>query len=179
MNEEPTTFGLSRDKIIRILQIQAEKDQQEQEPASEEDKADLLEVELGRPLPCARHSGLGPSEGPTADCLARAETSPVTIGEALWSPLTPTSVLKWLKAFGRTFFSEGESERTREVGLAIYYGAIASAIVSHDVRITRLSYTELHRSFAILAEKSWVPLRLRRVFSDACACCAARGAHQG
>jgi len=178
MNEEPTTFGLSRDKIVRILQIQAEKEQQEQEPASEEDKADLLEVELARPLPRAHRSSLGPSECPTTDCLARAETPPAVIGEALWSPRTPTSVLKWLKAFGRTFFSEGESETTREVGLAIYYGAIANAIVSHDVRITRLSYTELHRSFAVLADKSWVPLKLRSVFKGACARCAARGAHQ-
>jgi len=174
MNREETTYGLSREKVVRMLHIGSEKEDGQHEPFVQEDVADLLRDQLAQPF----LSGLtlnsrapGLSEAPCHPAsLMRLET----VGELLWNRGTPTSLLKRLRKLGKRLFSTGKSTSQRDVGLTIYYGAIANALVSHDVRITRLPYPELHRSLGALVDKEWMPQRLQRLFQEAREYCMAK-----
>jgi len=167
MNREPTTYGLSREKVVRILHIGSEKEEEQHEPFVQEDIADLLRDQLAQPFLSdwtldSQAPGLS-----KAPCHPAALMQLKTVGELLWNPGTPASLLKRLRKLGKRLFSAEKSTSQHDVGLAIYYGAIANALVSHDVRITRLSYPELHQSFRDLAEKEWIPSQLQGLFWQA------------
>jgi len=62
-----------------------------------------------------------------------------------------------------------EEEDFKEVGDAdaIYFGAIASALLFHDTKITSYSYPSLAESFKTMTEKRWMAPELARHFSKA------------
>ncbi len=175
MNKEPTTYGLSREKVVRILQIGSEIEEQEHEPFEKEDTAEILRDRLAQPFLSDYTLSFCASGLSKFPCHPAALMRLETVGDLLWNPRTTTSVFKRLKEFGRSLFSEGKSASQRDVGLTIYYGAIANALVSHDVRITRLPYPELHRSFVALADKEWMSPQLQALFRHANEHCKAKG----
>jgi hypothetical protein len=171
MDREQTTFGLSRAKIARLMRIGVEKDQAEHVCPVPEDTGELLHDQLAQPLALDRDSNRGV---PTSSKMPRQLTVPEptsTIGNVLRNRTTTVSVLERLKELGRRLFSEGRTAPQRDVGLTIYYGAIASAMVFHNVRITRLSYQELQQPFAALADKTWMPPKFQAIFREACRVC--------
>ena len=50
---------------------------------------------------------------------------------------------------------------------AIYYAAIASALVFHHEKITRHTYQTLKTSFGKLMERPWMPAELVKLFAQA------------
>jgi hypothetical protein len=177
MNKEPTTYGLSREKIVRILQIGSEKGEPEHESFIQESTAELLRDQLAQSFLSDYTVNFYDSEFSKIPCHPTALVPLETIGDLLCNRKTTTSVLKRLKNFGRSLFSKGKSESKRDIGLAIYYGAIANALIFHDVRITRLSYPDLHRSFIALADKQWMSPQLQSLFQRAHEYCKAKGSH--
>ncbi len=175
MNKEQTTYGLNREKVVRILQIGSEKEELEHEPFIHEDTAELLRDQLAQPFLSDCTMNFCASRLSKIPCHPAALMPLETIGDLLWNRETTTSVLKRLKKFGKSLFSKGKIASQRDIGLAIYYGAIANALVFHDVRITRLSYLDLYRSFIALAEKEWMSPQLQSLFRRAHEYCKAKG----
>lgn len=175
MNKEPTTYGLNREKVVRILQIGSEKEELGHEPFIQEDTAELLRDQLAQPFLSDYTINFCASGLSKIPCHPAALIPLETIGDLLWNHKTTTSVLKRLKKFGRSLFSKGKIASQRDVGLAIYYSAIANALIFHDVRITRLSYLDLHRSFIDLADKEWMSPQLQSLFRRAHEYCKAKG----
>ena len=170
-DREQTTFGLSRAKIARLMQIGTEKGQADQGPPVPEDTAELLYEQMIQPLVPDSGSGADASVSPVpADRLATPKAT-VAIGAALRDRTTAVSALQRLKEMGRRRFSDGKTEPQREVGLTIYYGAIANALMFHNLRITRLSYSELQRSFGELGNRPWMPPDLQALFLEAVRTC--------
>jgi hypothetical protein len=169
-DREKTTFGLSRAKIARIMQIGVEKGPLEHEPPAAEDAAELLYDQMIQPLVSDSDSD---SESGAAEPGGRLVTpkAPLAVGAALRDRHTAASTLKRLKDLGRKLFQEGKTEPQREVGLTIYYGAIASALVFHNLRITRLSYSELRQSLENLTDRPWMPADLQSLFREAVRTC--------
>jgi hypothetical protein len=174
MKEEPTSFGLSPEKVARILRIGS--DSQEAEPASdwEQNTAELLRDHLAQSFPSARPFGLPVSWLSVLPCLPAALLPRETIGDLLREPKTPTSLLKKLKRHGKDLFSNTENRPEHDVGLTIYYAAIANALVFHDVLITRFGYPRLERSFATLVDREWMFPELRALFAQARNHCLAK-----
>lgn len=177
MNEERTSFGLSPKKVARILRIGS--DCRETEPASdwERNTAELLRDNLAESFPSARPFGLPVPWLSVLPCLPVVLLPRETIGDLLQEPKTPTSLLKRLKQHGKDLFSNAEREPERDVGLTIYYAAIANALVFHGVLITRFDYAGLRRSFATLADKEWMFPELRVLFGKARSCCVAQNSN--
>ncbi|UCF14199.1 MAG: hypothetical protein JSW59_12365 [Phycisphaerales bacterium] len=176
MNKEETTYGLSREKLVRILRIGSMKVDRQHVSSVQQDTADLLRQQLAQPFPSGStldSQAPGLSEVP---CHPAALMRLETVGELLWNRGTPTSLLKRLRKLGKRLFSEGKTTSQRDAGLTIYYGAIANALISHDVRITRLPYLELRRSFGQLVDKEWIPPRLQNLFREAHEYCRAKTA---
>ncbi|MDT8300202.1 MAG: hypothetical protein RQ760_01880 [Sedimentisphaerales bacterium] len=174
MNKEPTTYGLNREKVVRILQIGSKKEELEHKPLIQENTAELLRDHLAQPFLSDFTMNFCSSGLSKIPCHPAALIPLETIGDLLCDPNTTTSVLKRLKKFGRSLFSKGKIAPQRNVGLAIYYGAIANALIFHDVRITRLSYLDLHRSFMDLASKEWMPPQFQSLFRRAHEYCKAK-----
>lgn len=171
MDREQSTFGLSRAKIARLMQIGGKKDQAEQGPVPPEDTGELLRDQLAQPFTLDCDSGRGEMVSSKTLRQLTAAESKSTLGDVLRGPNTTASTLEKLKEFGRKLFSEGITAPQRDVGLTIYYGAIARALVRHRVRITRLSYRELHESLAVLIDKEWMPAEFKTLFHEACQTC--------
>ncbi len=174
MNKEPTTYGLSRKKVVHILQIGSEKEDIEHEFVVQENTAELLRDQLAQPFSSDHNFSFCTSELSNIPCHPTALMRIETVGDLLCNHKTTTSVLKKLKEFGKSLFSEGKNSSQHDVGLTIYYGTIANSLVSHDVRITRLPYQELLRSFVTLADKEWMPSQLQVLFRRAIDYCKAK-----
>jgi hypothetical protein len=178
MDMEQSTFGLSRAKIARLMQIGGQKGQTEHGSLPPEDPGELLRDQLAQPFALDRDfSRAIPVSPKTLRSLATGEPKG-TVGDVLRGPNTTASAFGRLKEFGRKLFSEGITPAQRDVGLTIYYGAIAGALVRHDVRITRLSYRELDQSLAVLVDKWWMPAELKTLFREACQICESLQPHR-
>lgn len=177
MYKESTTYGLSREKIVRILQIGSKKGEPEHESFIQESTAELLRDKLAQPFLSDYTVNFCDSELSKIPCHPTELVPLETIGDLLCNRKTTTSILKRLKNFGRSLFSKGKIASQCDVGLAIYYGAIANALIFHDVRITRLSYLDLHSAFIALADKEWMSPQLQSLFQRAHEYCTAKGSH--
>jgi hypothetical protein len=67
-----------------------------------------------------------------------------------------------------------KSDARRPAATVIYYASIASALVHHGHRITRLSYETLQNGYKELMEKPWVPAELKSLFEKASGVCRKR-----
>ncbi|KPL20813.1 MAG: hypothetical protein AMJ75_11170 [Phycisphaerae bacterium SM1_79] len=67
------------------------------------------------------------------------------------------------------------SEPEHAVAVAIYYAAIASALVFHDVKVTTHSYESLEASFTRLINKPWMSAELNSLFIRALKLCRKKG----
>ncbi len=94
-----------------------------------------------------------------------------SFGALLTDPETDLLVLETIKDLYKRQAESSPSGQRKEVATAIYYAAIASALVHHDVKITKLSYQSLSRSFEELAGSDWLPVETKRLVAEAHQAC--------
>jgi hypothetical protein len=133
----------------------------------DEEKGDLLHDILRCSLPLRD----GPHEGSRADATAssqglRSVVGP-PIGELLQDPKTSVAVLKEIKRYAKARGTQAASEREKDVFLAIYFAAIAGALVYHGEHISEHKGTDLARFFGYCVSAEWTPGGLRELFERA------------
>lgn len=79
-----------------------------------------------------------------------------TIGEILRNPKTNISLIKKVKEYGKKLVRSTKSKGEHNAAIAIYYAAIAEALVFWDIRITKFPYRSLERYFSLLLKKEWI-----------------------
>ena len=84
-----------------------------------------------------------------------------TIITLLKNPWTELDIIKKVKAYSKEISSGIKGQPDYEVAAAIYYGAIASALLFHNKKITTHSYEKLVTSFKRMIEKSWISTDLK------------------
>ena len=89
------------------------------------------------------------------------------LGELVLNPATSIGALVTIKDYGKKLASRKTGQAEHDAALAIYFAAIARALVSHDQKISTHSHQNLARSFAILAGKPWMPAELIQLFQNA------------
>ncbi len=87
---------------------------------------------------------------------------------------TDLNILKRIKEFGKEQALHAQSANLREIGSLINYCGIARALVSHQNKLSRLSYQELREKFDRLAGKSWIRSELRDLLCQAGQYCRKR-----
>ena len=87
--------------------------------------------------------------------------------ELLQSPETKTVLLRRIKDFAKELGASTKDDVEREVALAIYFAAIANALVYQNVKISQYSYTELEQSFETLSGHDWIPPNLSKLLQKA------------
>lgn len=171
MKKESTTFGLEPEQVQRLFNIGRDAKSPGRRMSRNERKAEMLRSRLSQTLPLDK---------PQIDLLPEAlghlcQTIGFLAGETIISllknPSAGMSLIERIKRYGRELSARAESEVEHEVATTIYYAAIASALVFHDMRITRFSYEKLEASFSRLAEEKWISQDLSVLFKIARKCC--------
>ncbi len=172
MKKEPSTFGLSLKKVVKLLNIGS--DMRQTQDDTEQQKADLLSDRLGDTLPLYYSTQQRPATklrrlGQTIAALAGEP-----IGKLLQDPKTDVAIIRMTKDYGRKLSASAKSEAEHHTANTIYYAAIAHALIRQDLKITKLPYEDLLESFCQLSKEDWIPKNLRDLFAEAFEYCKVR-----
>jgi len=91
-----------------------------------------------------------------------------SIGLLLTHPETDPQVLERIKDHAKEQGEAVASKVERDVAKAVYFAAIAAALVFHNTRISKQSDRHLARAFDALSKRQAVPSELRSLFQQAC-----------
>jgi hypothetical protein len=167
VTKESTTFGLNPEKMAKLFRIGADEDDCEKEISAEQKKAEVLLDRLAEPLlldpSVVRLLPVIPSLLSNALDLCNGEP----IGDLLQDPEVEISVLKKIKSYNNKLSKRSKSEAERDTAIVLYYGAIASALVFHNKKISKFSNKNLEAAFSSLIGKPWVTPGLVTLFSRA------------
>ena len=158
-------FGLGRDQLADLLRVGLEHE------ASETDRdrsvASVLEAKLASTLPLdiSVADSLPAVLGRPCDALAGYRGR--STADLLLDPRADADALVTLKDYAKELVKRSRSEVTTTVATVLYYAAIASALVLHDIKITDHDYRQLERSFAELADEPWLPGHLQALVAGA------------
>jgi len=171
MAQETSTYGLRPEDLARLLETGLSDGHLPPAQRQIHGKAQLLEAMLTGTLPfdTATADALPAIVGRLCKDLLPLEGK--SVGEALLDPGSKVEVLKRIKEYGKRIGQRERTEAEHAAGTAVYYGAIASALVHHDERITSHSYEYLRDAFRNLSGQPWVPGPLSRLLADARKAC--------
>lgn len=167
MADESSTFGLNREKLVKLWKMGADVPDAPAGPSSEQDRAELLRQQLTESLPLdAGIAGLLPDILAVV-CEKLRPFTGCSFGALLLDPETDLTVLETIKVLHKKQAESTSSEARQAVATALYHAAIASALVHHAVRITKLPYASLRQSFEELAQSDWLPEEMKQLFAEA------------
>ncbi len=170
MDRKTTTWGRAPERLARLLRIAVEADHEGQ-PTSKEAKAALLHARLAGTLPLDKSvvEALPAIVGHLCEELLplRGEA----LGKVLLDRSTELDVLEIIKAYAKQLAKSNENEVDHAVSVAIYFAAIASALLYHDRKITSYSYPVLADALGKLIDEAWMAPELARHLAKARKCC--------
>jgi hypothetical protein len=170
MNEKQTTFGADPRRIADVLRMGSDANDRDMTP--DEAREDLLDRRLRGSLPLTQTQAndLAVIAGELRDRLPLQGRA---LGEVILDEETELEILTEIKEYGKMLSVATESDIERDVGLAIYYAAIAGAILFWDTMITSYSYASLGNAFGTLVDenKRWINPKLDRLFRKAIKVC--------
>jgi len=167
MSRHLSTYGLSPEKMSELLRIGGDEHDYEKDIAPEQTKAELLADRLSEPLLLdSSLSKLLPSiPGLLSNVIDIDAHEP--IGDILQNPEVSISLLMKVRHYFNRQSKDTQSKVECAVSLALYYAAIASALVFHNNKITKFSYEDLELAFASLIKKTWIPGEIVSLYSRA------------
>ena len=174
MQKDPTS-RLKVGQLAELLKLGGDHQLPDDPAAQDQLTAELLRERLADPLPLdttvlaglpAMAGGIRPAPGQGR-----------TLGEALLDPATSLETIRRVKNYAKDL---GRREQNRPgrgpehaAALAVYYAAIAGALVFRDERITSHSREALIDSFGSLIDKPWMVPELAELFEKARGACTA------
>ncbi|MBL7188459.1 MAG: hypothetical protein ISS70_19200 [Phycisphaerae bacterium] len=168
MNAKKTTFGADPQRMADMLATGTDADSGDLTP--DETREELLGRRLAGSLPPTpkQANDLAVFVGEFQELLPLQGRA---LGEVILDEETELDVLVEIKEYGKTLSTAIDSEADREVGLTIYYAAIAGGILFHDQRITSYSFAVLANALEAFVEKRWMNPKLARHFAKARKAC--------
>ena len=176
MEKDTTVFGLNPKTLARILNIGSDVNGDNVGEDQEQRKLELFQDWLAATLPID---------------VVVAESVPVVLrrmweslrpfagepfGDLLVNPKVDILALKKIKDYGKKMATHAKSEAEHDAATAIYYLAIASALVFRNKKITTYSYESLDESFSKLADWRWMPEGIAQLLVKAQRACKQKNA---
>jgi hypothetical protein len=90
-----------------------------------------------------------------------------TVAEAVLGGQAEAAALETLKNYGKKLAKKGDSEANRAAAAALYYTAIAAALVFHARKITELSFDKLKKGLTELESRNWVTADVKALLARA------------
>lgn len=169
--DRKSTYGLKLDQLTKILSLGAADAVPPTGFCDEDMIAGHLRGQLAEPLEA--DSELLVALGPVLE--RSGVKSPELVGRSLCSVLTDgkagLELLGAVKTYGKKVSFTVVHETDGSVGVTMYHGAIASALLGHDEKISSSSWKDLAGAFDLLAGKGWMMAELADMFSKASSVC--------
>ena len=158
---------LKSDKLGELLNICSESIPSEYEIDTKSKKAELLHDHLAETLSLeAYKSDLGVEDMANLYQMPGLLNSE-TIRNLVNNPQTDISLIKRVKNHSKKLSKSAATKLENDVANAIYYVAIASALVFHNLKITQFSYGTLKNTFSKLIKNNWLTPDVAQLFSKA------------
>lgn len=167
MDKDTTTFGLGRKQLQQLFAVGSDLGPMGSEQDSVEVASDLLSQRLSETLPLGADQMKILPEVLARLCHTMGSLAGETIISLLKNSSTDILILRRIKRHGKRLSTHALSDIEKQVAVAIYYGAIASALVFHSRRISRLSYVKLEESFERLSKEAWMSKDLSTLYQIA------------
>ena len=169
MFKKSKTYGLPPETVADLLNIGMTLEKTEVDP--DQQRAELLQFRLAEVLPFEAENLDASSAILVHLCREAYRALGKTIGKLLHDPHTPLTDILRIKQFYKNSAKSGKSDAEYDTRTAVYYAAIASALVFHNQKICKFSYKSLHDYFSLLSQENWIPPDLVQLFAKACQCC--------
>lgn len=152
----------SSPQLTQLLGLAVEDDAQEPCGDPSRQIARQLRDRLAGPMPmsAAVVEALPVIVGKLQDKLLPHHGRP--LGELLLDEHTSLETFQAIKEYGKKLAARQDSEADHAVGVAVYYAAIASALLFHKEKITTHSNEYLAASFENVQKQEWLPVELRK-----------------
>jgi hypothetical protein len=171
MAKDTDSLDLTDRQKMRLLDLALGPPDPSEPRSEDEERGDLLHDILRCSLPLRA----GPREGSrgattTSGQGLRSIVGP-PIGELLQDPKTSLAVLSDIKQYAKARGNQAGSEVEKDVFLAVYFAAIAGALVYHRERITEHFAGSLTQFLHSFANAAWIPTDLVDLFRKAIPSC--------
>ena len=100
--------------------------------------------------------------------------SGLPLGKLLLNPQTQTTLLRNIKDYAKQLGATAPDDIQRDAALAMYFAAIAAALVYHNVKISQYPYEQLEESFETLRKNNWIGADLSGLFQKAVDYCKSK-----
>ena len=167
MDDALNEVELTAKQNERLLGLAMSAEASEAGGDSGEKKADALYDILENPLPVDKLILDSLPVVMRGLCRKLRSVAGEAMGELLRNPQTDISTIRGIKEYAKQSGTQARCETEGDAFLAIYYSAIASALVFHDEKITEHSYEDLEQFFSSFAERAWIPEELTGLFTKA------------
>lgn len=171
MKKKPKTHGLGSGQLAQILKVCANTDREKKEIAPDQQKAELLQDLLSETLISGSLKGSPLREELTHICRISGLLASETIRNLLCSPQTDIELIEKTREHGKKLSKSASSTVEHDTANAIYFAAIASALIFHDTKITKFSYQELNNSLEAFSKFDWISPNLLSLFEKASKYC--------
>ncbi len=170
------TDRLRNDALAQLFQLASEASLgADQEAELRGDSGRAFHDSASRPLPMAADAldMLPVLFGKLREALLPCGGRPM--GDLVLDAGTDVAALRRIKDHAKHLSRQPQSKTARNAAVALYYAAIASALVYHGQRISSYGQAELAHSFESLEGKSWLPETFRGLFGRAVRLCRSHG----
>jgi len=150
MNKNDTsTFGSGPDALARLLGMVVGDDDKSQS-TGEDKRIEMIQARFAGPLPLdsAVVDALPSLIGKLCEDLLPLGGR--ALAEILLDKTSSLETLEKIKTYGKQLSKSEEPQHS--VGIAVYYAAIASALLFHDAKITKHSYAYLRDSLKVVED---------------------------
>jgi hypothetical protein len=169
-----STFDLNRDQLARLLAMGRIDDSSAGRSLAESTPGDLLRDMMSSPL------SLDPNVpdsvpfvlGHACDELAPHAGRP--IGDLLAASDLDVGALRALKDYGKILVRRSRTDAERAAATALYYAAIANALVHHGQTITEHAPAALSEALGNLTARDWLPDELKNLMMRSLDACSER-----
>lgn len=171
MKKKSTTFGLTPEKISNLLKVCAESCGNGVDMETKQKKTELLQDRLSETLLTGSLKGSLLSKELTNLCYISGIAAGESIRNLLASPGTNIELIKRTKEHGKILSSSTNIDIEHDTANAIYYAAIAHALIYHNIKITKFSYKELEKAISFFTQTDWISTDLLNLFKNAVKYC--------
>ena len=167
MDKKSRDFDLNRSQKSRLLSLGISSKPRKQSTDKVERKEDMLYDVLMRTLPVEPLvvESLPSVIKGLSHRLHSLAGQPIV--ELLKNPATDIDTIRKIKQYAKESGTATDSEDKKDVFLAVYYAAIASALLFHNEKITQHSYNDLEQFFSSFMEKDWIIEEIKGLFRKA------------
>ncbi|MFC1792966.1 hypothetical protein ACFL3Q_05205 [Planctomycetota bacterium] len=168
MNKKSTLYGISPQKVRHLLDDCLNEKQNPQSLKKTSSTEELLREYLTKKCP----TGLDEITKNSSIIIVHMQNqmllrSGKSVAEALSDPKTDLVILREIKEHYKEISFSEDSKRKRHAATAIYFAAIAHALVFHNQKISEYSFDKVYQSLNKIAANQWITADLKNLYIKA------------